>query len=66
MTRRPDHEFDEHAREIDALGREAVGEASGIVLETCFTILQFAVVSPLIALAHRIDAHRPASVTSTA
>ena len=35
-----------------------------IVLETCFTILQFAVVSPLIALAHRIGADRPTSVAS--
>jgi hypothetical protein len=37
-----------------------------IVLETCFTVLQFAVVSPLIALAHRIGAHRPTSASSTA
>lgn len=35
-----------------------------IVLETCFTALQFAVVSPLIALAHRIGADQPTSVVS--
>ncbi len=32
-----------------------------IVLETCFTALQFAVVAPLIALAYRFGARNPAS-----
>lgn len=32
-----------------------------IVLETCFTALQFAVVSPLIAMAYRLGAPKPAS-----
>jgi hypothetical protein len=35
-----------------------------IVLETCFTALQFAVVSPLIALAHRVDEREAASAFS--
>lgn len=32
-----------------------------IVLETCFTALQFAIVSPLIALAHRLGEHKAAA-----
>lgn len=35
-----------------------------IVLETCFTALQFAIVSPLIALAHRLGDRRSASAVS--
>ncbi len=35
-----------------------------IVLETCFTALQFAAVSPLMALAYRLGEHKAASALS--
>lgn len=35
-----------------------------ILLETCFTVLQFVVVSPLVALAYRLGEHKPASALS--
>jgi hypothetical protein len=36
-----------------------------IVLESCFTALQFAIVSPLIALAHRAGERKSAPAVST-